>query len=188
MLWHQGCDLRTQPLSARRTILENLPTSPAVGRVDTYPGGAADVWAFAREHQLEGVVVKRADSRYRSGRSTAWQKFKLRHRQLVWVTAWRPGGPAEPDRYRVSRHDPGGALSPAGEVGFGLHPGQAAALRPILYPASLGPRRRNGLIPVAPVLAMTVESHGPPAGWLRDPIITGVHLLPSGPDPEDRER
>ena len=72
-------------------------------------------------------------------------------------------------------------LTPTGEVSYGLKPGQAAALRPILHAASLGSRGRNGLIPVAPVVAMTVESHGRDTGWLRDPIISSVHIEPSGP-------
>jgi bifunctional non-homologous end joining protein LigD len=72
ILWYQDRDLRGCPLADRRRILESLPLSGALTLVDMHPGQAATVLTFAREHFLEGVVVKRADSLYRSGRSTAW--------------------------------------------------------------------------------------------------------------------
>jgi hypothetical protein len=74
-----------------------------------------------------------------------------------------------------------GTPQPTGEVSYRLGAGQAAALRPILQAASLAAQGRNGLTPVAPVVAMTVESHGRTTGWLRDPIITAVEIQPAGP-------
>ena len=87
ILWHAGKDLRGYRLVDRRRILQELPMSGAITLVEAHPGQAAAVLTFAREHFLEGVVVKRAESLYRSGRSTAWQKFKVRHPERVWVTA-----------------------------------------------------------------------------------------------------
>ena len=136
--------------------------------------------AFARERLLEGVVVKRADSLYRSGRSTAWRKFKIRHPERVWVTAWLPGGPGELDRYWVGR-PVDGRLIPSGEVSYGLTPGQASTVRRVLHAADLGGRPRHAVRQVAPVVVMTVAGHGRRSGWLRDPVITAVHLDPSGP-------
>lgn len=180
IMWHNGIDLREYPLSRRRALLEMLPLTGSVALVETYPGAVSAVLDFAREHQLEGAVVKRGDSLYHSGRSMAWQKFKIRRPQRFWVTAWMPGRPGELDRYWVGRVV-NGTLQPTGEVSYWLKAGQAAALRPILQAASLGVQGRNGLIPVAPVIAMTVESHGRTTGWLRDPIITAVEIEPSGP-------
>jgi bifunctional non-homologous end joining protein LigD len=180
VLWCQGRDLRSRPLFERRRVLEGLPFSGAVRLVQAHPGQADAVLEFARERLLEGVVVKRADSLYRSGRSTAWRKFKIRHAERVWVTAWRPGGPGELDRYWIGR-SVDGRLIPSGEVSFGLTPGQASTLRGVLMAADLGGRRRDGLRPVAPVVAMTVAGHGRRSGWLRDPVVTAVHLDPPGP-------
>jgi bifunctional non-homologous end joining protein LigD len=180
VLWHQGIDLRGCPLVGRRRVLESVPLSDALTLVDSHPGQAAAVLAFAREHFLEGVVVKHADSAYRSARSNAWQKFKIRHPERAWVTAWMPGGPGELDRYWVGRQVDG-TLVPSGEVSYGLTPQQAATLRRALHTADLGTRSRHGLRPVAPVVAMTVAGHGPRSSWLRDPVITDVHIDPSGP-------
>jgi ATP-dependent DNA ligase len=161
-------------------VLETLGLSGALIAVDTFPGKAAEVLDFARAHHLEGAVVKRADSIYRSGRASSWLKFKLRHPQRLWVTAWQPGRPGQLDRYWVGR-SVNGALEPAGEVAFGLKPGQAATLRPILKAASLAPRRPDGRTPVAPVVAMTIDSHGRTTGWLRDPVIAAIDIDPAGP-------
>lgn len=178
VLWHNGHDLRSRPLTARREVLESLPLTGVIAAVDFHAGGAAHVMEFAHKHRLEGVVVKRADSLYQSGRrSPAWQKFKIRTAERVWVTAWRPGGPGELDRYWVGRPTDG-RLAPTGEVSLGLQPGQAARLRRSLQAASLS-QGRHGLIPVVPVVTMTVESHGS-GDWLRDPIITRVDLDPTG--------
>ncbi|GAA3759553.1 hypothetical protein GCM10022225_51260 [Plantactinospora mayteni] len=179
-LWHDGRDLRGTALAGRRQVLDTLPLTAALVLVETHPGQAQAVLDFARRRSLEGIVVKHADSLYRSGRSTAWQKFKIRHHQRVWVTAWIPGGPGELDRYWVSRPVDGN-LTPAGEVSLGLKPGQASTLRHILSAADLGAKRRNGLRPVAPVVSMTVAGHGKPSGWLRDPVITEMHIDPTGP-------
>ncbi|MEV0269802.1 DNA ligase [Hamadaea sp. NPDC050747] len=178
VLWHRGCDLRPRPLTERREVLESLPLAGAIAAVDFHTGGAAHVMAFARQRRLEGVVVKRADSPYQPGRrSPAWQKFKIMTAEQVWVTAWRPGGPGELDRYWVGRLSDG-RLAPTGEVSLGLGRGQTARLRRILQAASLSPAR-HGLIPVVPVVTMTVESHGS-GDWLRDPIITSVDFDPTG--------
>jgi hypothetical protein len=95
-----------------------------------------------------------------------------------------PGRPRrtrpELDRYWVGR-SVNGSLVPSGEVSYGLTPGQASALRRVLHAADLGARGGRGLRPVAPVVAMTVAGHGRPSGWLRDPVITEVHIDPSGP-------
>jgi bifunctional non-homologous end joining protein LigD len=180
VIWHRGEDLRSRPLSERRPILESMPMTGALTLVDTHPGHAATVLAFARDHHLEGAVVKHADSRYRSGRTTTWQKFKIRHPEQVWVTAWRPGGPGELDRYWVSRRV-NDTLTPSGEVSHGLTPAQTSALRQALQAADLGTAGRRRLRPVAPAVVMTVAGHGRQSGWLRDPVITAVHIDPDGP-------
>jgi len=177
VLWVNGTDVRDRPLVVRLEVLESLNLGGTVVAVDTFPGKASEVLEFAREHDLEGCAVKKANSRYRSGRSSTWLKFKVRRPDRYWVTAWMPGGPGELDRYWVGRVIDG-SLRPTGEVAFGLKPGQATALRRVLHTASLESRGRNGLIPVVPVVAMTVESHGRTGGWLRDPIITDIAIEP----------
>jgi len=180
LLWYQDRDLRGLPLRERRAVLETIPLTGQLSVVEAFAGKAAEVMAFAEQNDLEGIAVKRADSIYRSGRSKAWLKFKIRRPERVWITAWIPGGPGEPDRYWVSRPD-GLRLAPAGEITFGLRPGDAAALRRLLAAAELDHPRRHTLRPVHPVVSMTVAAHGRRGGILRDGVIKGFEVFPDGP-------
>ncbi|WP_181708758.1 non-homologous end-joining DNA ligase [Chthonobacter rhizosphaerae] len=75
-----GEDLRSRPLVERRALLKAL----LAGREMTfgmhfseaYDGSGAELFSAVDRLGLEGVVSKRADSRYRSGRSDAWLKAK----------------------------------------------------------------------------------------------------------------
>ncbi|MCZ4656592.1 ATP-dependent DNA ligase [Dietzia kunjamensis] len=91
-----GVDLRTQAWERRREVLDLL--APALTRVDRVhvpevldgPGDRA--LAEAEEFGWEGIVAKRRDSRYESGRrSKAWLKEKLLTTTEAVVGGWRPG-------------------------------------------------------------------------------------------------
>jgi ATP-dependent DNA ligase len=72
-----GHDLRDMDLEARREILEGLVFPD--GRIQfskVLPGDAMAIFHLIDEAGLEGLVSKRRDSKYHSGRSTSWQKIK----------------------------------------------------------------------------------------------------------------
>jgi bifunctional non-homologous end joining protein LigD len=73
-----GKDLRALPLDQRRAELQALlkpaPFGLALNDADTGDGPA--LFAQACAMGLEGIVSKRANSRYRSGRSDDWRKGK----------------------------------------------------------------------------------------------------------------
>ena len=81
------------PYAQRRELLEGLVTPSAVLQVPaSYPAGGADLLEAARVQGLEGVVAKRVDSSYESGRrSRAWRKVKVRHTQEFVVGGWIGG-------------------------------------------------------------------------------------------------
>ena len=73
-----GHDLRGMPLNERRHLLEDAVT-PAVEPIrfsESYHGTGADFFAAAEGMGLEGMVSKRADGTYISGRTRAWLKTK----------------------------------------------------------------------------------------------------------------
>jgi DNA ligase-1 len=78
-----GRDLRDEPLAARRRALESLLASAGVLRVS--PRVAADSWqalaelrATSRDRNVEGLMLKRLDSRYGVGRKRGdWWKWKI---------------------------------------------------------------------------------------------------------------
>jgi bifunctional non-homologous end joining protein LigD len=79
LLHLDGQDLRGQPLMERRALLRKLvkhdPRSP-IQFSDHIEGDGARFFKAAAELGLEGIVSKRAASRYRSGPSRSWLKTK----------------------------------------------------------------------------------------------------------------
>jgi bifunctional non-homologous end joining protein LigD len=73
-----GRDLRDKPLEQRKAALAKLLRKAAPGLMRTehlaHPGEV--VFQHACKMGLEGIVSKRLGSRYRSGRSSDWLKFK----------------------------------------------------------------------------------------------------------------
>ncbi|OAH43502.1 ATP-dependent DNA ligase [Dietzia cinnamea] len=91
-----GVDLQKQAWERRREVLDLL--APALREVDRVhvpevldgPGDRA--LAEAEEYGWEGIVAKRRDSKYESGRrSKAWLKQKLLTTTEAVVGGWRPG-------------------------------------------------------------------------------------------------
>lgn len=86
-------DLTGRPYRERREILDGLGLrGPSWQTPPAFTGGGADVLAASKAGGLEGVVAKRLDSPYRSGRrSEEWLKVKnLRARDVV-VGGWTAG-------------------------------------------------------------------------------------------------
>ena len=91
-----GVDLRTQAWERRREVLDLLtPALTSVDRVhvpEVLDGPGDRALAEADEFGWEGIVAKRRDSRYESGRrSKAWLKEKLLTTTEAVVGGWRPG-------------------------------------------------------------------------------------------------
>lgn len=77
-----GYDLRSLPLLERKECLKRL--LPRLGRArysDHIAAAGEDFFDAASERGLEGVVAKRARSRYIGGRSRDWIKIKCQRRQ-----------------------------------------------------------------------------------------------------------
>ena len=94
LLHLDGADLTHRPYAERRDLLAGLTLD---GRSVKVPPRFVDVagaviQVAAAQHGLEGVVAKRAGSRYEPGRrSPSWIKTPLRHSTEVVVGGWTPG-------------------------------------------------------------------------------------------------
>lgn len=120
-----GYDLRNVPLVQRRAILRALlepVEDPALRFSDDFAFKADDLLRSACDMALEGIIGKRIDSTYVSGRSSAWIKLKCRRRQEFVI-----GGYSEPSGSRghfgallLGIHDANGKLQYAGRVGSGF--------------------------------------------------------------------
>ena len=80
LLYLDGYDLRGAPLVERKrlleTLLDNTRGLQLIKYVDHIDGDGAVVLEHACKLQLEGIVSKRVDAPYRSGRRPEWVKAK----------------------------------------------------------------------------------------------------------------
>ncbi|MGZ2453212.1 bifunctional non-homologous end joining protein LigD [Rhizobium ruizarguesonis] len=79
LLYFDGHDLRNSELDMRRHLLEDLVPAGEQGNIRLSEEIEADgdqLLASACEHGLEGIIAKRRDAPYRSGRLGDWLKIK----------------------------------------------------------------------------------------------------------------
>jgi ATP-dependent DNA ligase len=87
LLHLDGHDIRQMPLEDRRHLLSDL-VGLEPGTISFSQGivsSGADFYRAVDKLGLEGMVSKRADSRYCSGRSTAWLKIKCYEEAMLQV-------------------------------------------------------------------------------------------------------
>jgi bifunctional non-homologous end joining protein LigD len=100
LLFADGEDLRRLPLQARKARLKQILQARPKGKtnintiryVEHFETGALDGEAIlqsACKLSLEGIVSKKLDSPYRSGRSENWTKAKCRAGQEVVLGGWK---------------------------------------------------------------------------------------------------
>jgi bifunctional non-homologous end joining protein LigD len=164
-------DLRELPLARRKELLAALLPAPGVVRALPHvEGDGRALFDFCREHRLEGLVVKRADSPYREGpaRSPAWVKWKAeRDEEFVVVAFTRgEGGRARLGALEVASHVDGELVS-RGKVGSGLDERTVDALLARLGPLATSAPAVRG--PMAPA------SHG--RTFVRPEVVVGVRFL-----------
>ncbi|XUW93661.1 DNA ligase D (plasmid) [Burkholderia sp. M6-3] len=121
ILWLNGVDLREQPLRSRRALLRELmeqATSNAIRFSEDFPQDPVSLVASACKMKLEGIIGKRADAPYRSGRSTDWIKLKCQARQEFVVGGFTraKGARAGVQSLLLGVHEKDGSLRYAGSV------------------------------------------------------------------------
>lgn len=156
-----GVDLRAQPYSERRAVLESLDLPQGWARTPVFQDGPATA-AASIEHGLEGVVAKKLSSRYVSGRSRAW--IKQRHSGVIDATVigW------------VRRSSGGVSLLLAESTPDGWHyTGRVTAPRSLL----------DVLIPLAAATpAAAVPAQPGAVHWVRPQLLVEVTASSRAPD------
>ena len=86
-----GLDLRGEPLTFRKALLEALlPTSGVLRYSAHIERAGRSAFDAARKLGLEGVIGKRAEGRYVSGRSNDWIKVRADKTDDFVVVGWIP--------------------------------------------------------------------------------------------------
>jgi bifunctional non-homologous end joining protein LigD len=178
-------DLRNRALTERRAVLERIfakTGSPLLRLSEQVRGDGRRMRDRAHLEGWEGLIAKRADSRYRSGKRTPdWRKLKILHEQEFVIGGWTEPResrshfgalllgvyedlPARPAR-STKTHPAGPArpLSYVAHVGTGFDERELARLKALLEPLEQ---------PVSPF------THTPPtnerAHWVKPVLVAQV--------------
>ena len=134
MLSLEGYDLRSMPLVERKAMLQRV--LPAVGPIrfaDHVPRRGEAFFEQVRQMQLEGIMAKRADSKYRAGRSASWIKIRIdRTDDFVVVGFSDPKGSGAGFGALHLGCYSGSELTYAGRVGSGFSESQRVEIRALL--------------------------------------------------------
>lgn len=188
LLFEGSADLRQRPLRERRARLEKAFASrvnETVRMSEQIVGNGLAMQARAHEEEWEGLIAKRVESRYASGkRSTDWCKVKLVRQQTCVIGGW-----TEP---RGTRHrfgalllgvfDDEGRLQHVGQVGAGFTDAELERVWKMLQAASAStspfrsvPRVLERAHWVAPTLTCEVKfTEWTLDGKLRHPTYLGM--------------
>ena len=133
LLFADAKDLRPLPLSERKARLLAI-LSTAKGRhiryVEHFETAGQAVLDSACRLDLEGIVSKRLDAPYRSGRGEAWTKAKCRAGHEVVIGGWTSNGGAF--RSLIAGVHKDGDLIHVGRIGTGFGRGKIDRLLPLL--------------------------------------------------------
>jgi bifunctional non-homologous end joining protein LigD len=180
-----GNDVRSLALRERKQVLRGLLSfgGPLRFTVHRSAGGKA-YWDQACGRGWEGLVVKRADSPYRSGRSRDWLKFKCENSQEFVIAGYTdPQGSREGfGALLIGYYDAAGRLAYAGKVGTGFDGSTLASLLQAMEPLQQpepsfdrGKLPRAGVHWIRPELVGEVGfSEWTSAGELRHPRYLGL--------------
>jgi bifunctional non-homologous end joining protein LigD len=174
MLFAEGNDLRALPLRERKQLLRTFLGEQKQSRkeliryIDHVEANGAAVLESASKLHLEGIISKRLDSTYESGRSADWVKTKVRPGDEVVIGGWtQQSGQLRSLLVGVHRGD---HLVYVGRVGTGFTREIAAALARKLntvaaddspFGGDNAPRHERDIRWVRPELVAEIEF----AGW-----------------------
>jgi bifunctional non-homologous end joining protein LigD len=182
LLWHDGEDLRPLPYLVRKHRLRKLigDGSQHLQYVDFFQVEGKRVWESACRLKLEGIVSKRLDAPYRSGRVHTWIKAKCQESETFSVVGFSQDDMDRIDVLYLGREE-GGKLTYAGKVETGLAGPDfkevTRRLRPLIVPRSplAGVPKKARTKWVEPKMLVEVSYSNKSAdGRLRHPSFKGL--------------
>ena len=186
ILEHDGEDLTGLPLLDRKARLQALlePLKPPVHYVDHVVGEGERVLGALCHGGYEGIIAKRADSKYQVGkRGPNWLKIKCGHRQEFVIGGWSKSDKGRGFASLLLGYHEGEKLIYAGRVGTGFDTAEIARLTETMAAMTLTeapfaevPRdARRGATWVRPELVCEVAyTEFTPEEHLRHPSYLGL--------------
>jgi bifunctional non-homologous end joining protein LigD len=181
LLYLDGEDLRKATLADRkaalRLLFDDLPQGGTIRFSDHLEEDGATLVRHACQMGLEGIISKRADQPYRSGRGDDWVKSKCTQRQELVIAGYLPSSASKKAvGSLVMGVYEAGKLVPVGRVGTGFTSEVAGALYKTLtaiemkaspLASKLPASASRGVKWVKPELVAEVEFRG----WTHDGMV-----------------
>ena len=178
LLFSKSTDLRRLPLSERKaqlkTLLKNNTGNGVIRYVEHFETGGDAVLKSACRLSLEGIISKRTDALYHSGRTESWVKAKCRAGHEVVIGGWKTtAGKFRSLMVGVPHED---HLAYVGIVGTGYGQAIVKQIMPELKKAASNtnpfggknaPKKTTGVHWVKPALIAEIEF----AGWTSDSMV-----------------
>jgi bifunctional non-homologous end joining protein LigD len=168
LLFQADADLRTEPLSNRKAQLQTMlkqHTGTRIRYVDHLNTGGEAILKSACKMSLEGIVSKKLDAPYRSGRTDSWVKSKCRGGQEIVIGGWTTTN----GRFRslLAGVHRGEHLVYVGRVGTGF--GQATVER-------IMPRLEAAAARKSPFAGSGAPKSGPDMHWLKPELVAEIEF------------
>jgi bifunctional non-homologous end joining protein LigD len=194
LLYLNGYDLRAVPLAERKRALEAiLKPSERFRYSQQFAAKGEEMLEAARQAGLEGVIAKRADSRYEEKRSANWVKIKATNRQEFVICGFTHGEREHFSSLVLGLYEKG-RLVHVGQVGTGFTNKSLAEiyakLEPLITaksPFAKPAKALRKITWVKPELVCEVKYlEITPDGQLRAPVFLGLRT-DKGPKETVRE-
>lgn len=169
LLVENGKDIREKPLVERKERLKAL-LGPAgkkgpVFYTDHIERDGTEMLETLCQRDFEGVIAKRADKPYRSGRGKSWLKIKCGREQEFVIIGWSPSDRGRAFSSLLLAVREAGKLRYAGRVGTGFSDADLQALSRRFKTLSRKSPPLHGEVPAAV---------GRKARWLRPELVAQI--------------
>jgi bifunctional non-homologous end joining protein LigD len=190
-LFHDGKDLRQEPLSVRRAVMKTaIGSSQMLIPSHRLAANGLDAFRTAKRRGYEGLVAKDPSSPYVEARSTKWLKVKVHQEEEFVICGYtKPAGARQHFGALLLGAYGENKLHYVGKVGTGFDESTLAALyrrfRPLVRSkvALIDPPREKGVVFIAPKLVAQISFQEWTADRkLRQPVFLGLRNDKSAQD------
>ena len=183
-LYDGGRDLRREPLTVRREVLERvIPARGAVHIARRLAANGLEAYRIAKRRGFEGIIAKDERAPYEEKRSNKWLKVKVRQEEELVIGGYTAprGARTKFGALLLGAYDARGRLRYVGKVGTVFTQMTLNSLfskmKPLvrMKPAFIDPPRQRSATYLAPRLVAQIAFEEWTADWkLRQPAFLGL--------------